>query len=75
VGLQPAHIFSVEISYGGPLAFKQFIKRAHQEGIAVILDVVYNHLGPSDLDLWQFDGFPFRAVLSIGPYSVLIYSQ
>ncbi|OGU05230.1 MAG: 1,4-alpha-glucan branching protein [Geobacteraceae bacterium GWC2_55_20] len=56
-GYNPAHIFSVEITYGGSLAFKQFIKRAHQEGIAVILDVVYNHLGPSDLDLWQFDGW------------------
>jgi 1,4-alpha-glucan branching enzyme len=56
-GYNPAHIFSVELAYGGPLAFKQFVKRAHQEGIAVILDVVYNHLGPSDLDLWQFDGW------------------
>lgn len=56
-GYNPAHIFSVEITYGGALAFKQFVKRAHQEGIAVILDVVYNHLGPSDLDLWQFDGW------------------
>ena len=56
-GYNPAHIFSVETLYGGPLAFKQFVKRAHQEGIAVILDVVYNHLGPSDLDLWQFDGW------------------
>lgn len=56
-GYNPAHIFSVEVAYGGPLAFKRFVKRAHQEGIAVILDVVYNHLGPSDLDLWQFDGW------------------
>jgi len=56
-GYNPAHIFSVELDYGGPLAFKQFVKRAHQEGIAVILDVVYNHLGPSDLDLWRFDGW------------------
>ncbi|MDD2266149.1 alpha-amylase family glycosyl hydrolase [Sulfuricurvum sp.] len=56
-GYNPSHIFSVEGEYGGPLAFKQFVKRAHQEGIAVILDVVYNHLGPSDLDLWQFDGW------------------
>lgn len=56
-GYNPAHIFSVEIAYGGTLAFKRFVKRAHQEGIAVILDVVYNHLGPSDLDLWQFDGW------------------
>lgn len=56
-GYNPAHIYSVEMSYGGPEAFKQFVLRAHQEGIAVILDVVYNHLGPSDLDLWQFDGW------------------
>ena len=56
-GYNPAHIFSVELAYGGPLALKQFIKSAHQDGIGVILDVVYNHLGPSDLDLWQFDGW------------------
>ncbi|MGB8644282.1 MAG: alpha-amylase family glycosyl hydrolase [Anaerolineae bacterium] len=56
-GYNPAHIFSVELAYGGPLAFKQFVKRAHAQGLAVILDVVYNHLGPSDLDLWQFDGW------------------
>lgn len=56
-GYNPAHIFSVELAYGGPLAFKRFVKRAHRLGIAVILDVVYNHLGPSDLDLWQFDGW------------------
>jgi 1,4-alpha-glucan branching enzyme len=56
-GYNPAQIFSVELAYGGPLAFKQFVKLAHQEGIAVILDVVYNHLGPGDLDLWQFDGW------------------
>lgn len=56
-GYNPSHIFSVDGEYGGPLAFKQFVKRAHRLGIAVILDVVYNHLGPSDLDLWQFDGW------------------
>jgi len=56
-GYNPSHIFSVENAYGGPTAFKQFVKRAHREGIAVILDVVYNHLGPGDLDLWQFDGW------------------
>lgn len=56
-GYNPAQIFSVELAYGGPLAFKQFVRRAHQAGIAVILDVVYNHFGPDDLDLWQFDGW------------------
>ena len=55
-GYNPAHIFAVESSYGGQKALKQFVKRAHNEGIAVILDVVFNHFGPSDLDLWQFDG-------------------
>jgi 1,4-alpha-glucan branching enzyme len=33
------------------------VKAAHQHGIAVVLDVVYNHFGPGDLDLWQFDGW------------------
>lgn len=55
-GYNPAHIFAVESAYGGPEGFKAFIAAAHREGMAVILDVVYNHFGPSDLDLWQFDG-------------------
>jgi len=56
-GYNPAHIFSVETAYGGPDGFKRFVKAAHALGIAVILDVVYNHFGPSDLDLWRFDGW------------------
>ena len=63
-GYNPADIFSVESAYGGPDAFKTFVKTAHQFGIAVLLDVVHNHYGGSggpqygDLDhsLWQFDG-------------------
>ncbi len=56
-GYNPAHPFAVESSYGGPDAFKKFIKAAHEQGIAVIIDVVYNHFGPGDLVLWQFDGW------------------
>ncbi|MBN1875167.1 MAG: alpha amylase C-terminal domain-containing protein [Anaerolineae bacterium] len=56
-GYNPAHIFAIESDYGGSDAFKTFIQTAHAYGIAVIFDVVYNHLGPSDLDLWQFDGW------------------
>lgn len=56
-GYNPAHIFAIESSYGGPDGFKDFIEAAHGKGFAVILDVVYNHFGPSDLDLWQFDGW------------------
>lgn len=56
-GYNPAHLFAIESAYGGPDAFKRFVKAAHEHGIAVILDIVLNHLGPSDLDLWRFDGW------------------
>jgi len=56
-GYNPAHVFAVEQAYGGPLALKRFVKAAHERGIAVIQDVVYNHFGPSDLPTWQFDGW------------------
>ena len=56
-GYNPSCIFAVEESYGGPIALKRFVKAVHGAGIGVILDVVYNHFGPSDLDLWQFDGW------------------
>ena len=56
-GYNPSHPFAIKSIYGGPDGFKQFVKAAHEHGIAVIVDVVYNHFGPSDLDLWQFDGW------------------
>ena len=56
-GYNPCHIFAVEKSYGGRIGLKRFVKRCHAAGIGVILDVVYNHMGPGDLDLWQFDGY------------------
>lgn len=56
-GYNPSLPFAVESDYGGYLAFKAFVKAAHERRIAVILDVVYNHFGPSDLDLWRFDGW------------------
>ncbi len=52
------YIYAVESLYGGRHGFLQFVKAAHQRGIGVILDVVYNHFGPdTSLDLWQFDGW------------------
>jgi 1,4-alpha-glucan branching enzyme len=56
-GYNPSHIFGVESDYGTPRRFRDFVRRAHELGLAVIVDVVYNHLGPGDLDLWQFDGW------------------
>jgi 1,4-alpha-glucan branching enzyme len=56
-GYNPSHIFAVDSAYGTRHDFREFVIEAHRLGIAVIVDVVYNHLGPSDLDLWQFDGW------------------
>jgi 1,4-alpha-glucan branching enzyme len=55
-GYNPSDLFAVESAYGGPDALKDFVKACHQRGIAVHMDVVHNHYGPGDLDLWQFDG-------------------
>ena len=56
-GYNPAYPFSIESAYGSADAFKALVKAAHEKGIAVILDVVYNHFGPTDMDIWQFDGW------------------
>jgi 1,4-alpha-glucan branching enzyme len=56
-GYNPAHIFAIERAYGGPDELKRLIRAAHERGLAVLADVAFNHLGPSDLDLWQFDGW------------------
>ena len=56
-GYNPSNPFALESDYGGPVAFKELVKQAHAHGIAVVLDVVYNHFGPGDLALWQFDGW------------------
>jgi maltooligosyltrehalose trehalohydrolase len=45
-GYDGVQLFAPSHRYGEPDAFKRFVDRAHALGIAVILDVVYNHLGP-----------------------------
>ncbi len=56
-GYNPANPFAVEEAYGGSEGLMRFIDAAHAHGIAVILDVVYNHWGPGDNALWRFDGW------------------
>jgi len=56
-GYNPSHMFAVKSTYGGPDMLKLLVREAHRYGIAIIMDVVYNHFGPTDLDLWQFDGW------------------
>jgi maltooligosyltrehalose trehalohydrolase len=45
-GYDGVYPYAVQNSYGRPEDLKQLVDAAHQQGIAVILDVVYNHFGP-----------------------------
>jgi maltooligosyltrehalose trehalohydrolase len=46
--------YAVQANYGGPEALRRFVDAAHAIGIAVMLDVVYNHLGPEGNYLTKF---------------------
>lgn len=46
--------FAVQESYGGAEGLKRLVNEAHQRGIAIVLDVVYNHLGPEGNYVSQF---------------------
>ena len=46
-GYDGVDLFAVHEPYGGPDALKRFVNTAHDKGLAVLLDVVYNHFGPS----------------------------
>ncbi|WP_421943106.1 malto-oligosyltrehalose trehalohydrolase [Pedobacter sp.] len=45
-GYDGVYPFAVQNSYGGPNALQHLINACHNKGLAVILDVVYNHVGP-----------------------------
>jgi 1,4-alpha-glucan branching enzyme len=55
-GYDPVQLFAVKSKYGTPQEFKEFVKQCHQHQIAVIVDVVYNHLVENNL-LKEFGGF------------------
>ena len=61
-GYDGVYPYAVQASYGGPLALKAFVNACHLNGIAVVLDVVYNHLGPEGNYLADF-----------GPYFTDLY--
>ena len=56
-GYDGVYPFAAQESYGGPVGFKKLVNTCHQKGLAIILDMVYNHLGP--------EGNYFR---DFGPY-------
>ncbi|TFH04164.1 MAG: malto-oligosyltrehalose trehalohydrolase, partial [Spirochaetales bacterium] len=76
-GYDGVYPFAPQNSYGGPLGLKKLIDACHGRGLAVVLDVVYNHLGPEGNYLHGFGPYftdryrtPWgEAVNFDGPYS------
>ncbi|MGA7933199.1 MAG: alpha-amylase family glycosyl hydrolase [Kovacikia sp.] len=55
-GYETSHYFALEYSAGGRDHLKHFVRECHQHGIAVILDVVYNHYTPNgERAEWAYD--------------------
>jgi 1,4-alpha-glucan branching enzyme len=55
-GYGNSHHFAIESSAGGRDKFRHFVRACHQRGIAVIVDVVYNHYVPNgERAQWQYD--------------------
>jgi 1,4-alpha-glucan branching enzyme len=67
MGYNPGLPFAIDNAYGRLGAMKAFVLAAHRLGLAVILDVVYNHFGPQGLDdcLSVFDGATARGFRGI----------
>lgn len=53
-GYDGVYPFAAQNSYGGPQGLKRFVNACHDRGLAVVLDVVYNHLGPEGNYLRDF---------------------
>lgn len=53
-GYDGVYPFAVQDSYGGPHKLQELVDACHAKGIAVVLDVIYNHLGPEGNYLGEF---------------------
>jgi maltooligosyltrehalose trehalohydrolase len=53
-GYDGVYPFAAQTSYGGPFALKRLVNACHRAGLAAVLDVVYNHLGPEGNYLARF---------------------
>ena len=53
-GYDGVDLFAPHSAYGGPAGLKMLVNACHREGLAVVLDVVYNHLGPEGNYLADF---------------------
>lgn len=77
-GYDGAALYAPHHAYGGPEGLKRLVNTCHERGLAVLLDVVYNHLGPDGNYLGRFGpyftnryGTPWGAAVNLdGPESV-----
>jgi maltooligosyltrehalose trehalohydrolase len=76
-GYDGVYPYAAQLSYGGPNGLKRLVQACHRQGLAVVLDVVYNHLGPDGNYLTEYGPYfteryktPWGAALNFdGPYS------
>ncbi|MFZ5597279.1 MAG: malto-oligosyltrehalose trehalohydrolase [Bacillota bacterium] len=76
-GYDVAYPFAVQYSYGGPEGLRRLVDACHRKGLAVFMDVVYNHLGPEGNYLRDFGPYftdryktPWGDAINFdGPYS------
>jgi maltooligosyltrehalose trehalohydrolase len=76
-GYDGVYLYATHTAYGGAAGLKRFVDACHQRGLAVIMDVVYNHLGPEGNYLWDYGYYfteryqtPWGAAVNFdGPHS------
>jgi maltooligosyltrehalose trehalohydrolase len=76
-GYDGVYHFAPQNSYGGPDGMKELVNACHRKGLAVVLDVVYNHFGPEGNYVAEFGHYftdkyrtPWGTALNFdGPYS------
>ena len=55
-GYNPGAMYAIMEAFGGYEGMKEFVKACNARGIAVYMDIVWNHVG-SPCTLWQYDGW------------------
>jgi maltooligosyltrehalose trehalohydrolase len=76
-GYDGVYPFAAQDSYGGPEGLKRLVNACHRKGLAVVIDVVYNHLGPEGNYLGEYAPYftdryktPWGAAINFdGPHS------
>ncbi|NJR40888.1 MAG: malto-oligosyltrehalose trehalohydrolase [Leptolyngbyaceae cyanobacterium CSU_1_4] len=56
-GYDGTYLYGVQNSYGEPASLKRLVNACHEEGMSVILDVVYNHFGPEGNYIQQYGSY------------------